>query len=48
MTVTVTEFGAIGEFVRGTFNGTMDFYNANQQEFPNTPISGEFAVIRTQ
>lgn len=48
MTVTVTEFGGVGEFVRGTFNGTMDFYNDNQQEFPDTPISGEFAVIRTQ
>lgn len=48
MTVTITEFGAVGEFVRGTFSGTMDFHNNNQQEFPDTPISGEFAVIRTQ
>ncbi|MFM9949086.1 MAG: carboxypeptidase-like regulatory domain-containing protein [Saprospiraceae bacterium] len=48
MTITVTEFGSIGNFIRGTFSGNADFRGPNQQQFPNLPVSGEFAVIRTQ
>lgn len=48
LTVTVTEFGNIGEFIRGTFSGNLDFYDINQQLFPNLPVSGQFAVIRLQ
>ncbi|NUN99231.1 MAG: carboxypeptidase regulatory-like domain-containing protein [Saprospiraceae bacterium] len=48
VTVTVTEFGNIGEFIRGTFSGNVDFSDINQQVFPNLPVSGEFAVIRLQ
>mgnify|MGYP001489253208 CR=1 FL=1 len=48
MTVVVTEFGNFGEFIRGTFSGNVDFFDINQQLFPNLPVSGEFAIIRTQ
>ncbi|MDZ4681734.1 MAG: hypothetical protein SH848_08570 [Saprospiraceae bacterium] len=47
VTVNVTEFGNVGEFIRGTFSGNVDFSD-NLQVFPNLPVSGEFAVIRTQ
>ncbi len=48
VTVNVTEFGNVGEFIRGTFTGNVNFWDINQQQFPNLPVSGEFAVIRSQ
>lgn len=48
VTVVVTEFGNVGQFIRGTFSGNVDFTDANQQPVPNLPVSGEFAVIRLQ
>jgi len=48
VTVVVTEFGNIGQFIRGTFTGNVDFYDVNQQLIPDLPVSGEFAVIRLQ
>lgn len=48
MEVTITQFGNVGEYIQGTFSGTMDFYDSNQQVFTDTPVSGEFSVIRTQ
>jgi len=48
VTINVTEFGNIGEFIRGTFSGNVDFRDSNQQTFPNLPVSGEFSVIRLQ
>ncbi|MFM9949085.1 MAG: hypothetical protein ACKV1O_14180, partial [Saprospiraceae bacterium] len=48
VTVNVTEFGNVGQFIRGTFSGNVDFRDINQQVFPNLPVSGEFAVIRLQ
>ena len=47
LTVNVTEFGsASGEFVRGTFTGTMDFYNAAQQLVGEMPVTGDFSFKR--
>lgn len=48
VTVTVTEFGAVGGYIRGTFSGNVDFYDDNQQLHPNLPVTGEFSVIRLQ
>lgn len=48
ITVNITEFGNVGEFVRGNFSGTLDFYDASQQLVPNLPVSGSFSVIRLQ
>jgi len=48
ITYTVLEFGNIGEFIRGTFTGTIDFWGAGEEPLPNLPVKGEFAVIRLQ
>ncbi len=47
LTVVVTEFGLnLGEYVRGTFSGNLDYYNQNQQLIGNLPVTGEFSIRR--
>lgn len=49
VTINITEFGAVGEYIRGNFNGVLDVNNdETQQILPNLPVSGEFSVLRSQ
>lgn len=46
-TVTVTEFSStLGGYIRGTFGGTMDYYDENQQLIGAFPVTGEFSFRR--
>ncbi len=46
-TVTVTEFSStLGGYIRGTFGGTMDYYDENQQLLGAFPVTGEFSFRR--
>ena len=47
LTINVTEFGsAPGEYVRGTFNGTIDYDDAAQQLVGSMPVTGNFSFKR--
>ena len=43
--IIITEYGAIGEKIKGTFTGQGDFWD-NMQQQVNVPFSGEFEVTR--
>lgn len=45
LTIDVSEYGEIGGYIEGTYSGTIDMTNSNQ-EMPGEPISGSFRVIR--
>ncbi|MFN2428558.1 MAG: hypothetical protein ABR574_00980 [Cryomorphaceae bacterium] len=45
LSITITEYGEVGEFIEGTFSGVVDFTTSNDY-FPNSPISGSFRVLR--
>lgn len=45
LTITVTEYGEIGEYIEGTYSGTMDM-STSFEEMPGAPITGSFRVIR--
>ncbi|HMQ60054.1 MAG TPA: hypothetical protein PKE06_05255 [Flavilitoribacter sp.] len=48
LTVTLTKFGHIGEYIRGTFTGTVLLTGVLSHEEAPYPISGEFSVLRDQ
>ena len=41
----ITEYGNVGEKIKGTFQGTGDFWD-NQQQQVTLPYSGEFEIYR--
>ena len=43
--IVITEYGAVGEKIKGTFSGVTDFWD-NMQQQTNLPYSGEFEVTR--
>lgn len=47
LTITITEYGEIGGYIEGFYEGTVDMNNSFQ-EFPSEPISGNFRVIRQE
>jgi hypothetical protein len=47
LSIIVTSYGEIGEFIEGTYTGNIDF-TTSLQSFPNAPVSGSFRVVRNQ
>ena len=43
--VIITAYGNVGEKIEGTFQGTADFWD-NQQQQVTLPYSGEFSINR--
>ncbi|TVR38247.1 MAG: carboxypeptidase regulatory-like domain-containing protein [Cryomorphaceae bacterium] len=48
LTFTLTQVEAVGGYIEGTFEGTLDFSNGFQGVTPNAPLSGSFRVLRSQ
>ncbi len=45
---TITQYGAVGEKIMGSFEGTVDKYDFTQSMYTPVPISGTFKVDRDQ
>lgn len=45
LTINITQYGEVGEFIEGDYSGTVDF-GTTVESFPNSPISGSFRVVR--
>lgn len=48
LTLNITEFGLVGGFVKGNFNGIVTFLDIGLSTQTDLPVSGEFVVIRTE
>lgn len=48
LTFTLTQVEAVGGYIEGTFEGTLDFSNGFQGVTPNAPLAGSFRVLRSQ
>lgn len=43
--IVVSQYGAVGSYIEGTFSGELDM-NTSVNTYPNEPISGSFRVLR--
>ncbi|MEO1628590.1 MAG: hypothetical protein AAFV25_25815, partial [Bacteroidota bacterium] len=45
--LTITEYGAIGELIKGNFSGTVGYFDGMGNILSDRPVSGSFSIIRT-
>ena len=46
LTITITYFGAVGDYILGSVSGTWNTFMSNGQAGPDYPLTGTFSVLR--